>query len=145
MVTALAVVLLGGDGMGGIGDASAQSASNPVQVNEPPDKKPNAPGQYRKHCKKPQSYEEAGLCQQWRIAETTERIRALTVRQVSNSRWQIGLLVAIFAATAIAAIAAASAARAALNSVRPTRQIGETELGPETVVSEPEVRPSELV
>ena len=138
---ALAFLLVGSVGIGGIGDASAQNASGARHATDRPDKKPSPAGQHGKRCKNPESDVKAILCQQLIIAETTERIRGLTVRLVSNSRWQMGLLAAILAATAIAAIAAVWAASAVLNRGRSTEQIVEIEPTPETIVSDSEVRP----
>ena len=72
--------------LGKVGEVQAQEQKNAGQTPPPNDEKPHKPGHYKKHCKEPQTYEEADLCQQWRVAGSTERIRALTAAQLSNSR-----------------------------------------------------------
>jgi len=107
------------------------SISDPTHSNEyladnrntpaPPPTFPGSQYQTRSNfhllCADPGSAEEADLCEQWRMAEATEVLVALTDRQIWITGVEALLLVASVAFTAWAALAASRAARAAERSV----------------------------
>ena len=88
---------------------------------------PYAPYQ-NTNCQSPKDREEADLCQQWRVAEATEKAVALTDSQYWwNVAQAVSTVLAAFA-TILAAWAAVSAARAARDSILETRRIGEAQV-----------------
>ncbi|MEZ5933883.1 MAG: hypothetical protein R3F54_18425 [Alphaproteobacteria bacterium] len=83
---------------------------------------------YQRVCDNPQSTEEADLCQQWRMAEATEKMEGTAARQLRATYFEIaGLLFTVFF-TAWAAIAASKAARAANKSISVTRELGQKQI-----------------
>lgn len=80
------------------------------------------------NCQSPKTTEEADLCQQWRMAEATEKGVALAFSQYRwNIAQSIGTIIAAIA-TAMAAWAAVRAANAARDTVAETRRIGEAQV-----------------
>lgn len=76
-----------------------------------------SPADYARHCERPQTREEADLCQQWRMAEATEELTTLAERQLVATYWEIGALIGTLVLGTIAVIVSINSARAARDQV----------------------------
>lgn len=92
-------------------------------------REPYAPYQ-NTNCQSPQDREEADLCQQWRMAEATEKAVALADSQFWWNVVQVISTVLAAFATACAAWAAATASRSAQRSIEHSEQVSKLELRP---------------
>lgn len=112
-------------------DAHAQAAQRHWQPHFSPTEA-YAP-YHNADCQSPKDREEADLCQQWRVAEATEKAVAVAEGQFRwNVAQAIGAIAAALAA-AWAAFAAARAARAAEATVEVQRRIEQPLLVPEAM------------
>jgi hypothetical protein len=81
-------------------------------------------------CQSPKDREEADLCQQWRVAEATEKAVTLAESQFWWNILQAASTVLAAIATALAARAAAAAASSAERSVKHAEGVSQSELRP---------------
>jgi hypothetical protein len=102
-------------------DEALNAGQNPTAA-APREEAEAKPGYYESRCKEPQSTDDADLCQQWRMANATEELRALADRQLWATYSEIGALVTSLVFTAIAAAAAAVAAWKAAEANRLSRE-----------------------
>jgi hypothetical protein len=98
-----------------------------ITVTIPPQDE-KSPRPYQELCDKPQTNEEADICQQWRMANAAQEQIYWLGRQYKLAQWEIVLLTGSIIVTLLAVIAAAIAARSAQQSVAVAQDTARREL-----------------